>query len=125
MWTWRRQVRLDLACTFHGGSGGGYPGWGRYGKGYRCKQCRRLSGALRIKCYAEFWEKYHARLRAQLVLLRKVLRAQSNCQWGWKAVFKGADLEKGEEGFISWMPLRHYSGRYHHHDWGARLAQRM
>ena len=30
---------------------------------------------------------------------------------GWTAVLKGADLENGEGGFISWMPLRHYTGR--------------
>ena len=90
-------------------SGGGYPGWGRYGKDYRCWKCKRLSDALRIKCYREFREKYSTGLQDQLLLLRRVLTAQSDR--GWKAVLKGADLEKGEEGFISLMPFRHYSGR--------------
>ena len=107
---WCCLQRCSESKNFYGDSGGGYPGWGRYGEGYRCWKCKVLSDATRKKCYREFREKCHARLQDQLKLLRRVLRAQSDR--GWKAVLKGADLEKGEEGFISWMPFRHYGGKF-------------
>ena len=40
------------------------------------------------------------------IAFERVLRAQSDR--GSKAVLKGTDLEKGEEGLISWLPFRHY-----------------
>ena len=66
---------------FYGDSGGGYPGWGQYGKGRRCWKCKWLSGATRRKCYREFREKYRVWLQDQPVLLRKVLGVQSDQSW--------------------------------------------
>ena len=62
------------------------------------------------RCYREIRERYHAQLQEQLEVPQKVLRAQS--YRGWKAALKGADLEKREGGFISWMLPRYYSGRF-------------